>query len=842
MPNNEFFREYDLVKARKGGQTNDPAPHQSKALEALWNWYWAKSKDPKGGILVLPTGGGKTFTATHFLCRGPLSDGYKVLWLAHTHHLLEQAFYGFENLVGLVAEPRDSLSARVVSGTIGHFPVHTIKPQDDVVIASLPTACNAALNGHAKLEGFLKAAKGKLVVVFDEAHHSPAPSYRKLLDYLRQRCPQMFLLGLTATPTYSDDKKQGWLLKLFPQGIVYQVEPRQLMAAGVLSRPVLEESATEFTPEFDEREYQKWLGSNRDLPDDIVTRLAEAKERNDKIVAQYVQNRKKYGRTIIFADRWYQCEYIREALRKRGIKADAVYSHVYSDYSGAEARNRRTSDENAKVLQQFRQGKLEVLLNVRMLTEGTDVPQVQTVFLTRQTTSQILLTQMIGRALRGPKFGGTDKAYIVSFIDDWKQRINWAGYDQLSVGIVDPGDREYGKQPPVRLISIDLVRRLAQQMDTGHNVAPAPYRSFLPLGWYRVDFYTQVQGSEDIEPTSRLVLVYEGEKPAFEQWMQSLDKRKLSAFQEDTVRLDEVRGTLEGWQRKFFASVDQRVGGGLADDLFAIARHIAQNDQPPRFFAFEERDLHDLDRLAKDYIDRDLGPLSLHTSLEGEYRRTDRMWRVFYPNFALFKSQLDGSMNRILHAMQEGKSPEKHHWRSPEDVPERESGDEIKIQVKNRDGMCLCCGSDHRRHWQVDHIYSYYSGGSNHMDNLQTLCKECNGLKGTKTINFRSNQTSLTTPPAGFPDFEMPPGVQTKDPKRWAMFLRRSINFLYQCAAVESVHIGKRGSSFREWEITLYEGNDPKWLRPHLRVLAKRIRQAREEAGYEPAPERIVVG
>ena len=41
-----------------------------------------------------------------------------------------------------------------------------------------------------------------------------------------------------------------------------------------------------------------------------------------------------------------------------------------------------------------------------MLTEGTDVPDVDTVFLTRQTTSKILLTQMIGRALRGPKFGG----------------------------------------------------------------------------------------------------------------------------------------------------------------------------------------------------------------------------------------------------------------------------------------------------------------------------------------------------------------------------------------------------------------------------------------------------
>ena len=141
------------------------------------------------------------------------------------------------------------------------------------------------------------------------------------------------------------------------------------------------------------------------------------------------------------------------------------------------------------MLQAFRDGKLDVLINIRMATEGTDVPDVQTVFLTRQTTSQILLTQMVGCALRGPKFGGTDKAFIVSFIDNWKHRINWAAYDQLAPGLADETIPEYGKRPPIQMISIDLVRRLARQMDSGINVNPAPYKAFLPIGWYRVEFY-----------------------------------------------------------------------------------------------------------------------------------------------------------------------------------------------------------------------------------------------------------------------------------------------------------------------------------------------------------------
>ena len=63
-----------------------------------------------------------------------------------------------------------------------------------------------------------------------------------------------------------------------------------------------------------------------------------------------------------------------------------------------------------------------MLINVMILTEGVDVPGIQTVFLTRPTQSEILLRQMIGlAALRGPKVGGTSHAYVVSFEDHWER-------------------------------------------------------------------------------------------------------------------------------------------------------------------------------------------------------------------------------------------------------------------------------------------------------------------------------------------------------------------------------------------------------------------------------------
>jgi superfamily II DNA or RNA helicase len=809
-----------------------PARHQRDALMALHSWYKTSNKQDDGGILVLPTGGGKTFTAVNFLCNGPLSDGYKVLWLAHTHHLLEQAFKSFTaEALGQIREPRESVRLRVVSGTTGHFPPRDIKPNDDVVVATLQTITNAHRHGQQSFREFIASARGKLFIVFDEAHHAPAPSYRTLLRDLQK--DGALALGLTATPTYSNEARSGWLKQIFPRGIVAQARTTDLIAAGVLAKPHFVAANTAITPRFDEQTYQNWVGTYRDVPEDVIEELASNAERNALIAETYASQRAKYGKTLIFADRWYQCESIVQALEQRGVKADAVYSHVDLRARSVEQRRRRTREDNAKALERFRQGEIDVLVNIRMLTEGTDLPDAQTVFLTRQTTSTILLTQMVGRALRGPSFGGTADAYIVSFLDDWQHSIRWAEYDALPEGEgLDERARIAVKRPPLQLISIELVQRLAGQINQGVLVAPAPFLSLMPLGWYVVTYDALVEGSDEVATNERLVMVFEDEREGFDDLLEALMNDCAADLANEDARFESYRLHLETLVAEHISTA-KRSPAELAMELFHLCRHVAQGHGTPQFFAFSMRDQHDVDALARDYVARNLGARDVQESLRSEYARSDRFWRALFPRFDQLKLTYNSCQERLLAEPSDAISVRPRADESPSFT---EPSEDVKAQIKRRDGACLACGI--AKHLEVDHVVSDYYGGSGDSDNLQTLCRTCNGRKSRRTIRFLSHQTPLRVPPGAVEYFPSPTDAGNRE--HWERFLRRTINFTLQCAAVAGVSIGGRGEGYYNWKVELMRGNDPALLEPVLRTVFARVQQARE-AGGKPRLKTLTV-
>lgn len=838
----EWEREYDLNEARKHPSRRTEAAHQTQALAKLRAWYESAPTSNAGGLLVLPTGGGKTFTAVRFLCRNPLSDGYKVLWLAHTHHLLEQALDAFgkrtdgadQMEVGLILEPKARLRTRVVSGTPGHSRIAAITGDDDVVICTLQTVVRAYREKHAALRAFLDAANGKLMVVFDEAHHAPAPSYTELLLALRREAPKMKLLGLTATPMYSDDKRAGWLPKLFPQDILFQVSASRLIADGILAKPIPTPCNTKFKPSFDPAQFQRWRASYQDVPEEIITQLAENKDRNDTIWKSYVDRREVFGKTIIFADRWFQCDYLREKLRAAGVRADVVYSHVDADPGSVEGRNRRSRDDNAAVLQAFRDDRLDVLINVRMLTEGTDVPDVQSVFLTRQTTSQILLRQMVGRALRGPKFKGTDTANIVLFMDEWREAIQWAEFDELRGTDTGEPKHETRTRLPLQLVSIDLIRRMVRQMESG-EIAPGSFLELLPLGWYVPEYDVDTAG-DDTEHVRPMVLVYGDEKEQYDTFIKHMSKVDLGRLADTGLQYSAVEPQLEGWQGKFFAG-ERKQASGFAMNLFHLVRHLAQTGgQAPPFYPFEHRSEHDLTPQAKVAAAEDWGPTRTHQYLEAVYLDERRFWQALFPTFDLFRNQfrylVEGLIQRTTGAG--GAVRPGGVIAPPKALPGAEPAEDVKKEVIRRDGnRCLCCGNTRRL--QVDHIISQYHGGTNDPANLQTLCSICNQDKDIQEMHFRKTGTLLkSAPPLRFP-----PGFKSADLDELARDIQRTINMFYQCAAVDEIEMKRKGIKRREWRIRLRSNNPAKWFDEHLQALFEHVVDA--QAGDRSGCVRSIV-
>ena len=215
---------------------------------------------------------------------------------------------------------------------------------------------------------------------------------------------------------------------------------------------------------------------------------------------------------------------------------------------------------------------------------------------------------------------------------------------------------------------------------------------------------------------------------------------KIENFSDEGISLDNQQERLIGWRERFFSHTKAHLGEDLLTNLFHITRHMAQNDRiQPDFFSFEEREYHNLDAVAQKFIDDKLGRYAEHQALQTEYLRQDRYWRTLYPNYALFKSQYDACVNRIL-GIGRPEGGTNGIIETPDTPVDREPSEEIKEQIKARDGYrCLCCENTHRL--EIDHIAPSYLGGDNSMGNLQTLCSICNKDKGINECNFRNHKT-----------------------------------------------------------------------------------------------------
>ena len=568
-------------------------PYQEEAVAKLKRHFL--DEDKSSGILVMPTGSGKTMTSVYFLLREMASRGYEIIWLAHRFMLVEQAAGVFYRLSPLVKEGNndapDTFTMTCVSGK--HASSHALSKKDDLVVGTVQSLCR-------KTQYITNPLKEKVIIVVDEAHHTIAPSYRHIIEDIRKKQPDAKLLGLTATPVKYTDKGTAALMNYFDNNIIFSVPMSKLIADGTLAQPVniRRETNVDIETRIDEEEMKR-IRRRGELTEGTIDLIAKTNERNDVIVDEYVNNQGKYGKTIIFALNGYHCGVLDDELKKRGVKCGYVYT--WND-----------DKENQEIIERFRDNNrpdhIDVLININILTEGSDIPDIETVFLTRPTGSDTLLMQMIGRGMRGVGCGGTKTVNIVDFCDKWSSFTRW-----LNPKFLIDGEGELPKpvsrpSEPPELIPMELVIVVMRGIKYG-NVQVKAHEASLPIGWYNVI---------DEEGNDEKVIVFASQEDGYNAMKADIVKPKISV---------EFDGT--ELAKKYFN------GFGLTpvpDDLVDVANFIRDMGYFPELQTFAERDEIDPGMLAAKFNEERLPMVTTKERIGEIYRKYRTLIDSLYGN------------------------------------------------------------------------------------------------------------------------------------------------------------------------------------------------------------------
>ena len=295
-------------------------------------------------MVQMPTGTGKTVVLAELVKRLKMkNEGLKILIVAHRRELVEQIKATIKRM------KMDSRNITVES-------IQTISRRIDAL-------------------DFIPS-----LVVIDEAHHALAKTYKMMWD----AWPDARFLGLTATPCRLNGKGFTALFDVLVQSrdIPTFIKEKWLSTydfVSIKSDGVTQRLIDSLQKRGADGDYQ-----NKEM--DMLLNKRPSIERLYQSFEEYGKDRKG----IVYAINISHAKKIMELYQEHGIKAVAIDSKTPAAQRQAD-------------IEAFKNGDIQVLVNVDIFSEGFDCPDVEFVQLARPTLSLAKYLQMVGRGLRVAK-------------------------------------------------------------------------------------------------------------------------------------------------------------------------------------------------------------------------------------------------------------------------------------------------------------------------------------------------------------------------------------------------------------------------------------------------------
>jgi len=310
--------------------------------------------------IIAPCGAGKTVIMAWMSAQAKLK-GNNVLFAVHRQELIDQSSETFQGL----GVPHGIIAAG--------YPMNV---SEKIQIASIQSVIRRTSKINAPQ-----------IIILDEAHHATASTWRKLLEFY----PNAYVIGLTATPIRMGGQGLGDIF----QSLIMGPTVKELIAWGNLSpyRYYSPPVAVDFS------DIQVKYGDY--VQSEVAVRMDKSEIIGD-LITQY--NKLAPGaRAVCYCASIEHSKHTADMFRLAGIPA----IHIDGETKDI-VRRTATAD--------FKAGKIKVICNVDLISEGYDCPNMEAVILARPTQSLSLYIQQSMRAMRVDKDNPDKVATIIDHV------------------------------------------------------------------------------------------------------------------------------------------------------------------------------------------------------------------------------------------------------------------------------------------------------------------------------------------------------------------------------------------------------------------------------------------